>query len=238
MSIVDGAITTPRGGDTVIVALACTRESLTLRAVTTAVPGATAVTSPCADTLATAGSALVHVTLVDTPSSALTSACSVVVLPTRSVAVLGEMLTANADRTNTVMPELKAPVRAVTTATPRPTAVIVAVPPLALTLATAGASLLQFTVCPASTAPPASRTVAVTELVLPIAEIVADGAESASEAGTGTPVPPPPSPPPPHAPRTSSAAPTAQRERVRRHTDTGANGMINSWNDERSWTRD
>jgi hypothetical protein len=69
---------TPRGGETMTVATAEMLESLMLRALTVVDPIAIPVTRPCAFTVATAGSLLVHVTAVDAPSSALTKAERVV----------------------------------------------------------------------------------------------------------------------------------------------------------------
>lgn len=72
-----------------IVALALTLGTSTLRTVMVADPSASAVTTPVALTLATFGVLDVHVTALDAPGSAMTCAVSCLVAPANSVALVG-----------------------------------------------------------------------------------------------------------------------------------------------------
>src|SRR5206468_350803 len=128
-----------------------------LVAVTVTEPAATPVTSPVADTVATAGFALVHVTTRPAsrfPAASLGVALSCVVAPTNTVAVAGLTVT---DATGTldtvtaavpVCPSLVAVIVAAPTATP-------VTKPLADTVAVAAFKLVQLITRPVSTFPAA-----------------------------------------------------------------------------------
>ena len=132
-------------------------------AVSVAVPAATAVTSPVADTLATADALLLHVTARPVsvfPAASRALAASCCVPPTTRLAVAGLTLTAATGTGVTVMdalPVIPSTV-AVSVAVPAATAVT---SPVAETLTTAGALLLHATARPVSTFPLASWALAV-----------------------------------------------------------------------------
>jgi hypothetical protein len=156
-------------GDTVIVADAVVPR---IDADIVAMPGATAVTTPAADTVATAALDELQLGTAETPASASTVAVSVAVWPTWSGRMMGLTLRLRTPSTVMVVLPETAPADAAMVACPR--AIPVTTPPL-VTLAIDGADEDQVTLEPGSIAPLA-RTVAErvidpptgTELALPV----------------------------------------------------------------------
>ena len=148
-----------------------------LVAVITAVPGATAVTTPAEETVATLGVPEDHVTVrpVSTlPLASCTLALNVPVCPTVNVGDCGETTTAAAAAAFTVSvadplcPSLVAVIVAVPAATPVAT-------PLCETVAIAVLLELHVTARPVSTLPLASCSVAVKVVPAPPTVVVLDG---------------------------------------------------------------
>src|SRR3989442_1232291 len=157
-----------------------------LVAVIVAVPGATPVTSPLADTVAMPGLELVQVTARPAsafPAASLGVALSGVVPPTTTVAVAGLTTTEATGTLDTVTatvplwPSLVAVIAAAPTATP-------VTKPLAETVATALLLVVQVTTRPLSRLPLASLGVAVSCIVPPTYTFGAVGLTITDATGT------------------------------------------------------
>ena len=202
-----------RAALTVICAVALKRESAVDVARTMALPTLMPVTTPAALTPTTAGLSDVHTTVFASPASASTVAVSGCASPTRIAAALGEIWTPRTPSTCTVTVLETEPESARTVVVPVAFAVIVAVLPVALTVAMLTLSLVHVTVL-LSVEPFASLTAATTVCVAPTADSETDVVESVTVAG-GL----PPSLLPLHAVNaTSSALTLASDENQRRDT--------------------
>ncbi len=155
--------------------------------VMTEVPGASPVTTPAADTLATAGVPELHATtrpVRTLPSASLTVGISVTLPPTKRFGARGDnvMLETGAADTEIVavpdFPSLVATTFAVPTATPVTT-------PDAETVAAAGLSELHDTTRPPRLVPPASLSVATSATVFPTTTLGAAGDTTTLATGAG-----------------------------------------------------
>lgn len=184
-------------------------------------PGATAVTSPFASTVATAAADVVHVSPLAAPGSAPKVAESVVAPPTSSAAdVRDGVIERTIGVTVTVVLPDTPPALAITVVDPPPTATTVALAPDPLTVATDG-----LLVCHAM-APVAllgeRAALSVAEAPTPCSATLDGLTETAVIVGGGVMAPSPP--PPPQAVSARSVS------RVRRATapaaETGADGRV------------
>src|SRR6266576_2798309 len=157
-----------------------------LVAVIVADPAETAVTRPLAETVATAGALLDHVTTRPVsvlPAASLVAALSCAVVPTRSVLVAGATVTVATGTAVTVIalvPLLPSLV-AVIVADPAETAVT---RPLAETVATAGALLDHVTTRPVSVLPAESFVTALNCSVAPLVRLPVAGVTATVATGT------------------------------------------------------
>ena len=176
---------------TVIWEVALNRESAVDVARTVAVPTLIPVKTPVALTVATAAFSEVQTTVVARPASASTVAVNGWTSPTRIGTALGVTTTPRTPSTWTEIAAVSAPAVASTDVVPVARAVIVAVFPVLLTVATVTLLLLQVT-APASEAPSASSTVAVTVCVAPMADSATVDVDRVRLAGGLGPSPPHP----------------------------------------------